>query len=202
MNQDRLQNAFQYVRENFFPRWDRSKQWIINLDHSLASTGLCDFREKKIAISRLPVSENKLLLIIIHEICHSYTMKVRKFYRNTHGKAWQKRMLTIAELAKKKSNLDLHEMIIQHIEEYQKSEILKASDIYERMEDILMDSYYESHEFLAYKTIVQIIASEIGVSGNELIECYKKFQDEYKKAKERIFQTFDKDNKFFQHHQN
>ena len=29
MNEDRLQDAFQYVRQTFFPRWDRDGQWKV-----------------------------------------------------------------------------------------------------------------------------------------------------------------------------
>lgn len=67
------QVAFNYVRQAFFPRWDRKREWaLLEVDDLDGACGSCVTPEKRVKI--VPgYSGNCLLLILIHEICHSFT---------------------------------------------------------------------------------------------------------------------------------
>jgi hypothetical protein len=109
MTEDRLQDAFQYVRKTFFPRWDRKKQWKVeyrpefkkgteqNIRNHIKRMGLKARYPDKINISairrediqriwfyEIPKDDNVLHLHLIHEICHVKT--------SGHGKKWAENM--------------------------------------------------------------------------------------------------------------
>jgi hypothetical protein len=81
----KLQDAFLYIRQTFFPRWDKTRKWIVILDRNLPSQGLCSEEKRQITIDHIDKDEDQLLLTLIHEICHTNL--------SGHGKSWQERML-------------------------------------------------------------------------------------------------------------
>lgn len=108
MNEDRLQDAFQDVRQTFFPRWDKKGEWkVVDSTRIKASydTGINEFRErvginhlmekadmlaeccewgKVINIFEIPDDDDRLHELLIHEICHVKALG--------HGKKWARNM--------------------------------------------------------------------------------------------------------------
>ena len=95
MDNERLEKAFKILRMKFFPRWDRKGEWNVELDHELPSEGQCLVEEKIIKDQHVPEDDDKLYLLLTHEICHAYF--------TGHGKRWQNRMLGIANKDVRKS---------------------------------------------------------------------------------------------------
>ncbi len=116
MQEDRLKNAFEYVRQMFFPEWDRKREWkILECPEELRThqgkgvDGVCSEQAKTIKVSMVRISENiDLYVLLIHEICHSGT--------KGHGKDWQEAMLMKADIADKMGKKDLSELIRKDIE--------------------------------------------------------------------------------------
>lgn len=187
-DQKKLEKAFQDTRKIFFSRWDKSNHWRVMIDSSLPSMGLCDNRERKIILSHLPSNDSELLLILIHEICH--------FASPRHGNPWQKRMLQVEALARKKGYIDLCESLIHEVGMYQRTPVTTAQDVYDRIEEILQDVYYTKQEFISHESILKGMATEFGMYETEFVELYKRFQPEYEKAKKRVARGIENENRF------
>lgn len=95
VNEDCLQNAFQYVRQTFFPRWDRKRKWkVVQTRSCLESDGrkkevgdvlatCCDIN-KCIFFNEIPENKDDLHALLIHEICH--------VSGRGHGNKWARNM--------------------------------------------------------------------------------------------------------------
>lgn len=105
----RLKDSFEFVRKEFFPTWDKKKQWLIE-KVAEGSRGYCIRRGKTILIFYLPHNENSLYWLLIHEICHAIST-------NFHGERWKNRMIKVAELSRKKGNSQLSKMIFHDLKE-------------------------------------------------------------------------------------
>lgn len=94
MNEERLQTAFQYVRLNFFPKWDREGKWRVVENPSCSKSdikkevgdvlALCCDLNKCIFFFEIPDDEDALYALLIHEICH--------VSGRGHGKKWARNM--------------------------------------------------------------------------------------------------------------
>ena len=113
MTDRRFQEAFDLVRQVFFPRWDRKRLWRVqtvgNLDDSVGS---CDFTCRIIKAARVPVDDDELAALLIHEIAHAATASY-------HAKRWLTRMKKAAQHAKTIGRSRLAALIRQEIDGYQ-----------------------------------------------------------------------------------
>jgi hypothetical protein len=123
----RLIDSFEFVRKEFFPRWDNKKEWLIKkltvkdrkeLGIKGPCMGRCEREIKTILIQALklfllPHGENSLHWLLIHEICHAVSS-------DSHGRRWKNRMLRMSELAQKKGDLPLSKMILLDLEKIKK----------------------------------------------------------------------------------
>lgn len=83
--------AFDYVRDAFFPKWDRQRKWKLSVNRRLKGEhGKCYTERQTIEIG--PTGTNELLLLIIHEICHAAASPC-------HGQRWKSRVLVAAKTA-------------------------------------------------------------------------------------------------------
>ncbi len=83
--------AFDYVRDAFFPKWDRQRKWKLCVNRRLkGGHGKCHTERQTIEIG--PPGTNELLLLIIHEICHAAASPC-------HGQRWKRRVLVAAKTA-------------------------------------------------------------------------------------------------------
>lgn len=111
---NRLKDSFEFVRKDFFPKWDKKKDWLVKKFVELAEgaeglQGICERKDKTILITYLPHNENSLYWILIHEICHAISTDL-------HGRKWRNRMVRASETAKRKGNKQLSRMILYDLE--------------------------------------------------------------------------------------
>ena len=102
-----LNNEFEYVRNTFFPRWDKKKDWKVEIfsgwvDHLTGTdytgkgivpplVGTCNRKTKTIYL-RCAQKES-----LIHEICHAVS-------NDHHGERWRNKMEEKAQLADRLGN--------------------------------------------------------------------------------------------------
>ena len=100
MQEDRLQKAFEYVKNTYFPGWDKRRRWKVeerseelNARTARGVDGICDLKAKtiKINMSRISEDQNDLYDLLIHEICHCHNVG--------HGESWQNAMFKRAHIA-------------------------------------------------------------------------------------------------------
>ena len=82
---DRVQAAFAYVRETFFPQWQEGHEWTVTEDGTLAYYGRCDDAARTILVRSEIGDEDRLFLTLVHEICHAVS-------REPHSKSWRRMM--------------------------------------------------------------------------------------------------------------
>jgi hypothetical protein len=173
MNEEaNLKSAYQYIRKEYFPLWDKKCQWRIKLDKNDPREGLCDLENKEITISSIPESETDLHLLLIHEICH--------FVSPTHGSKWQKRMTKVAERADRIGRNVLAEAIRNQIKFYvnvSNSEI-SLKHVYNAIEDAVGESLNSSFE-----QIIEYVADSVGCTQEELMKSAKRARKVYDRAK-------------------
>ena len=108
----RFQEAFDHVRRVFFPRWDRKRLWRLRIVRNLDdSVGTCDFTHRIIKAASVPVDDDELAALLIHEIAHAATASY-------HAKRWLTRMEKAAQLAKTLGRSRLATLIRQEIDGY------------------------------------------------------------------------------------
>lgn len=98
MDKLNLAHEFEYIRETFFPRWDRKREWNIKAVQRLpdgAVKGFYDDVSKAILIPQWLLSKNQdwLHSVLIHEISHCASIY--------HGKRFQKRYSKAGDEAKR-----------------------------------------------------------------------------------------------------
>ncbi len=172
---DRLQKAFETVRRDYFPRWDKGKKWHLEYDNGRSAHGICDTATKTIWIGAavVPEREKELLLTIIHEICHSF-----HGCGGLHGPSWQQKMRQKAHLAKQKGDEALAGLIQEDIEGYTSCpERIYASTVYNSIEQIVSDI-----PGIAYPDAIGRVAEKIGLYPHELETKYKRCKQVYQKA--------------------
>ncbi len=170
---DRLQKAFEYVRVTFFPRWDRNKKWIVRLNHDLPSIGRCNHETKSIEISYISDDDDKLYLLLIHEICHALQLG--------HAGIWQARMLKASEKAKEISHENLSEMLKKEVDGYIRSPKVTAKVIYFEIYDAIMDV-----PTVKYHDLIEYMARQYGQYPTEFEKNYKKCREVYEAARKEV----------------
>lgn len=132
-----IKDEFNWIRQNFFPRWDRKELWHVTSERPkdyLVDMDLCDWEEKRIHICS-DSSGDELRVILIHEITHAVVP-----HSTMHGHKWQKRMIKASLRAKQLGEHRLAKMIKLDVEAYNTNpETVTASLIYSGIKDILID---------------------------------------------------------------
>jgi len=165
----RLQQIFEDVRSNIFPRWDTNFLWKVVYDHQLPSQGLCCPKDKRIVLSSVPSNDDELRLLLIHEICHSSALG--------HDERWSERMLKAADRAEKAGWLKVADLVRAEVEMYQESPRVRASWVYERISDCLMDIPGAS-----YEKVIALLAREYGMYADDFKIRFKRCRLVYEKA--------------------
>ena len=172
-----LEQASEYVRKYFFPRWDKKRQWVIKEVPDFPSFGLCDKKTKTISIGGWYIStanDQSLLKLLIHEVAHASTGA-------NHGKKWLNRMQKAAETAKKLGHEQLTKILYEEIENYAPDKVLtvNATMIYDAIEDFVMnpDNYA-----VTFDDTIKKVAISFGNYPEELVESYKLCKKVYEEA--------------------
>jgi hypothetical protein len=144
---ERLAEAFHYVRETFFPKWLKGADWEVRDDPGLPYYGWCDDSSRTIFVQSTPAEDDRLHLILIHEICHAIT-------KEPHTKKWRDRFKQAGDTAKKIGRQELANLIYDEVR--RSSENVKPPRLNER---------------LIYSTIEDVILADFDVSFKETIEA-------------------------------
>lgn len=142
----RLTGAFHYVRKTFFPKWRKGSNWAVKEDSGLLYYGRCDDSSRTILVQSTPEDDDRLHLILIHEICHAIT-------KEPHTKKWRDRFKQAGDTAKKIGRQELANLIYDEVR--RASENVKPPRLNER---------------LIYSTIEDVILAGFNVSFEETIE--------------------------------
>jgi hypothetical protein len=143
-----LQKEFERVRETFFPRWDRKREWKVEYTaEPLAVTAedhpyfiaYCAHSTKTITVlcSECLVG-NQLKVVLIHEVCHAIAFKA--FGLLGHGDFWRHRMQAIAEKAARLRMLEVAEDISNDVRVWKDLNTLLAWTRYELIERVARET--------------------------------------------------------------
>lgn len=172
----RLRQGFKYVRETFFPNWDRKRDWKLRKDKKLLTYSLdadCRSDLKTIIIGKVPQENTDLYYLLIHEICHS-----SKSYFG-HASGWRERFLKKAEIAKKLSLNNLAEKIEQEVERHRENDAKMAGIsfsrfFYDQIEDCFLVNGWPSNT--KYSEFLKHMSSTSGMRPRELEKKCKRFK--------------------------
>jgi hypothetical protein len=165
MTRGRLQRAFKSVKETFFPRWDREKQWRLEFGPSGRFDGRCDRGTKTITYCR-----GEPHLVLAHEICHAIGGE-------NHGAKWAARLSKVAERAYELGMESFADAISKELELYLGSSTKRTSDVYGVIEDAVLGAPRSACE-----TVLDWVASEAGMEPHQLEDAYKGCRKAYRKA--------------------
>jgi len=170
-DEQRLQEAFEYVRKTFFSRWDKKSEWIVIHDSKFPGVGRCRSEDKTIEVKFVPQNDGELKLLLIHEICHSSA--------SGHGKKWSSRMLKAATRAEKAGCSNVADLIRKNVAETEKAASVNASLVYDciRLRLILGDKLDES-----YEDFINSVACGVGMYPDELEKKFKQCRKIYNKG--------------------
>lgn len=100
MGKMKIDQAAEYLRKNFFPRWDRAHKWKIRmcgLEDIHYANGLCDKETKTISIAYF--GDYGLEAFLIHEICHAVTDGYHGIRRQSRMEKAAKKRMNLAEMS-------------------------------------------------------------------------------------------------------
>lgn len=166
---DRLQEAFEYVRKTFFPRWDKAGQWKVQEKPDLPSHGKCDSEKKTINLQYISEDQDRLEGLLIHEICHAVTIE-------GHSKKWLDRMKAAATKAREVGHKELSKALFEEVEEYIEAPKVTARSYYNAIEDCV--SYNPE---APYEQVLAAVAYDFGLSPEEVEKAAKRCKQIYKK---------------------
>lgn len=139
-----LRSSFKEVAREFFPRWNH-QGWKIRTEKRLPlGHAWCD-RENKTIYGNFSDENYSLEVTFIHEIAHAVTS-------NSHRPRFFNRMRQAVEHSKRIGLTKLAELLLRNISIHETAPELAPSDIYERIDEIMVDkpdvSYREVKGYL------------------------------------------------------
>jgi hypothetical protein len=166
---------FQYVKETFFPTWDKQGLWRLELAEDLnGATAYCKTEPKTIEVLK-SVGFDKLRVILIHEISHAVTSC-------GHGKPWLSRMEKAAQKAERLGMNDLAQQIRSGLDWYGEAPHYRQV-IYTQIVDAVI-----SQPDADFMTLISVVGREYGISGEELLESCKRARKVYDQAKKEALE--------------
>ncbi len=169
------EREFDYVMKTYFPRWDRKKEWKLQvLDDDDGAEGHCNAESKTIRVQY--TATVSLRLLFIHEIAHAAASY------GGHSKKW----LTIMEKAAKKAEsigeIELSGEIRKEIEGYEDPGNLRitAPIIYQQIRDVVFDS----SSALPFNVVMDHVRRLYGMSMSDFLKQYKRVQRVFDAATE------------------
>lgn len=188
MKEDWLQDAVKYVRRTFFPNWDKKQQWKIFECTEYLDTirerrvgGECNTKEKTIKVNMACITENpnELHVLLIHEICHCIT--------KGHGKGWQNKMFSKAEIAKKIGNIKLSKRIKKDVHNTTIIEWYEEHRLEVRIHGRISECLRQ-YPSISFDELMKIMIKDYGAPANissKWIKVYKRIYNYYKYGKNR-----------------
>jgi hypothetical protein len=172
----RLENEFEFVRATFFPRWDKKREWRVELVDDLdGAQGKCFDEEKVVRIAYL-LSGDKLTVLLIHEITHAVS-------RSNHARKFQDRMSKAAQKADTIGRPELGSLLREDVDMCRKQYIPYAAGIYDQIREAVI--YAPEATFTQ---VVNYIRREIGLPKKDFLRQYRRARTVFDEAKEYIKQ--------------
>jgi len=167
--EQRLQNAFDYIKSIYFKGWDKHGEWIIELIPNLAFGNVivpCSKIEKSpnslnfqtITLNSIPKYQNELYALIIHLIAHAIS-------DNSHEISWLVQMLKASKIAKRLKETELVYLIEEDIQPYRE---IVEHDVYKSILELLFE-----HPYSSYESIVKKVAKNFAVSKTTILKEFK-----------------------------
>jgi hypothetical protein len=175
---DRLQAAFAYVYETFFPQWQEGRKWTVKEGGTLAYYARCDDATKRILVKSEIEDEDKLFLTLIHEICHAIS-------KEPHSKSWRRMFEEAGITSRRVGRERLAGTIEEEVRRYAAyDEPLRLDErlVYSTIQDLLL-----ADPDLPYEKTIQKVASLWGVDPEDVtafprcLEAYQETTEEFKR---------------------
>jgi len=169
-----LQEEFEYVRQTFFPLWDRKREWRVELVEDIdGAQGKCLLDTKTILICEKPPARVALQLLLVHEMCHAFS--------GDHQKKWQNRMMKVAHRASDLDMTTLANGLRKEVKIYREAPRMTADMMYSAIFDAVLERPDSD-----FDTIVDRVRREYGYTKEEFLHGYLRAEREYQKAKEVV----------------
>ena len=166
--------AFQRIRRDFYPRWDRKRRWRLSIVEDLhGACGLADPNTKTISIRKLDGEarpEDSLELLLIHEIAHAVT-------NDGHGKKWLARMRAAAKRADDIGRPTAAQFLREEADAYEASPREGVRDVYARVEAVVWDAPQ-----LSFDVVAEAVGREFGFSLQEIRRRCTRLREFYDEA--------------------
>lgn len=160
-----------FVRNNFFPRWDKDYKWrVIYKNSPCGKKGNCDSDKKVIYIAPW-LRGNELIDTLIHEICHAVT-------NSGHGKLFLQRLSKAEEKAKAMGLNDLAIFIHKDIVMTGMSSKVTADLVHSCIKGVVMDL-----PDITFKQLIKTVSCNVGMSSKIFLNKYKQSKKIFLKEK-------------------
>lgn len=168
-----LKREYEYVRETFFPKWDRKHQWRIKRVWHLPLPAKYDDEAKKILIQSIPEARDGLHTLLIHEISHCVGRHHGKRFRNRLSRAKDK-----AEIIGRKT---LAEKIGEGLSilEDPTPPYNRVPDVYKR----IYDKVFMSDRKISWPRLLREVSWDTGMYPKEFLKRFKRAQKTFLSAK-------------------
>jgi hypothetical protein len=165
VGQEELDASFNYIRDTFFPRWDRQHDWVAKVgaipdrDNLVGFDGECDPVRKRIIINQrgIPKSEG-LDSLLIHEIAHAVAGLA-------HDKRWRNRM---EKAALKAIDIGRTELAVEIREAFYMWDVYAKGYTYDLVENAVL---YEEADF-SFDDIIAYVAREMDMPEDQIRSKY------------------------------
>jgi hypothetical protein len=169
------QKKFRRIRDAFFPRWRRGRDWRLSLHADLdGADGRCDTESKRIRLVRCDRSSDELVVVLVHEICHAVAA-------NGHGAKWQRRMLKAGEDAERLGMPVLAGMIRIEVEAYRIAPKTTVGEVYGRIVEAAQD--YPQVRFIS---VINLVRKDYGRPLAEFLDCYPRSRRVFDAARQDL----------------
>ncbi len=183
---DELIALFEDVRKIFYPRWDRKRQWRLDVgsdeDRALygRSHGAAILKERIILIN-----ENQLMTqgkdymeqLLVHEIAHAVTPG------SGHGRRWRKRMEQSAQTAVNIGKKALADELLSEVKMYRDSRRPPlCTYVYGRIDEAVMDTGGK----LDFDAVITSIGHEIPLHPEDILKRCIKCREVYLYAQQEL----------------
>lgn len=182
-------NQWQFVRETFFPRWDRQARWKVRIRSNVPwgpQGANCEMDKREIVFSSIPSDIIAAQELLIHEICHAVGYI-------GHETSWQRRMEKAIARANELGLGALVNKLKEDLAMYhggrksRKGDYLSgyAEDVYGEIRDIIMDV-----PTVSFNTVVSSLSYDLSMWTREFLKRYRRARVVYKKAREEIAKDY------------
>lgn len=163
-----IKGQWEMVRKEFFPRWDREKQWKCYATDADGCDGECSKDRKIIKLAHF--TPETLLLLLVHEICHAVT-------RGGHGREWCARMTVAAKRAETIGMKALAAQLRKELRDYKSSPKITSADIYDRMEEVV-----HACKNISFMDAAKGVGREFGMSRSKFLSTFPRLRSIYDEA--------------------